>query len=521
MGEQSLGAFMVSVCRKYGDRPAIRSAVASRTYSELLERSTRLANALRGLGLEPGDRVALMLENRVEALESYLGCFLAGVVAVHVNDRLVAQEVRHILQDSGATVLVHTDGRTNVVDDVNDPTLLRTVVTIGSDIAIGALAYDELLESADDTYTPVVRAGSDPAVVGYTSGTSGFPKGAVLTHRGIISCVRMIPTVYRLTPYGRCAYTGTFSFISGLWGIHLPHLYVGARIDLLHPYTVDSWVEHVEREKCTFTNMSSPLADGLIAALERSPHAFDSIRTVMHAGSPLRREQTAALVALLGDRFTEVWGMTETGAPVTATVPGDWAGVQTDDVLGSVGRAVLTAQVRVVDASGNVSDVGEGELQVRAETLFAGYLGLEAATQAVLKDGWFNTGDLGRIDSEGYVYITGRASDLVISGGMNVYPSEVENVLVGHPGVQEAVVLGLPDARWGEAVTAVVVPRDGSSIDENELIAHVRQHLASYKKPTRVFFWDALPKNASQKIDKRAIRTRILGPDHRQQGEAR
>lgn len=519
MAEQSLGAFMVSLCRKYGARPAIRSAVASRTYDELLDRSTRLANALRGLGLRPGDRVAIMVENRVEALESYLGCFLAGVVAVHVNDRLVAREVRHILRDSGAEVLMHTDGRTSVVDQVDSPTL-RAVITIGDDRASGALAYEQLLAEADSSYTPVVRAASDPAVIGYTSGTSGFPKGAVLTHRGVISCIRLIPLVYRLTPYGRCAYTGTFSFISGLWGIHLPHLYVGARIDLLHPYTVESWVQHVEREKCTFTNMSSPLADGLIEALDRSPHAFDSVRTVMHAGSPLRRQQTAALVERLGDRFTEVWGMTESGGPVTATVPGDWAGAPTDDVFRSVGRAVATAQVRVVDGSGRVSDVGEGELQVRADTLFTGYLGLDEATGAVLKEGWFSTGDLGRIDSEGYVYLAGRASDLVISGGMNVYPAEVENVLVGHPGVREAVVLGLPDARWGEAVTAVVVPREGASVAEDDLIAHAREHLASYKKPTRVFFWDALPKNASQKINKREIRERILGPDDVQQGEA-
>lgn len=520
MAEQNLGVFMVSLCRKYGARPAIRSAVASRTYEELLDRSTRLANALRGLGVRPGGRVAIMVENRVEALEAYLGCFLAGVVAVHVNDRLAVREVRHILLDSQAEVLLHTDGRTAVVDQLDEPGL-RAVVTIGDDCATGALGYERLLAGAESTYTPVVRAGSDEAVIGYTSGTSGFPKGAMLTHRGIISCIRLIPLVYRLVPYGRCAYTGTFSFISGLWGIHLPHLYVGARIDLLHPYTVESWVEHVEREQCTFTNMSSPLADGLIDALDRSPHAFDSVRTVMHAGSPLRREQTAALVERLGDRFTEVWGMTESGGPVTATVPGDWGGAATDDVLRSVGRAVATANVRVVDAVGKTSDTGEGELQVRADTLFTGYLGLEEATGAVLKDGWFSTGDLGRVDSEGYVYLTGRASDLVISGGMNVYPAEVENVLVEHPEVCEAVVLGLPDPRWGEAVTAVVVRREGASLDEDELITHARQHLASYKKPTRVLFWDALPRNASQKVDKRGIRERILRSETIPQGEVR
>ncbi len=519
MAEQDLGAFMAAVCRRYGTRTAIRSAAECRTFNELLERSTRLANALRGLGVQPGGRVAIMVENRVEALEAYVGCFLAGVVAVHVNDRLVAREVRHILDNSSAEILLHTDGCTRVVDELNAPGL-RAVVTIGADLARDALAYEHLLESAGTTYAPVIRSGSDEAVIGYTSGTTGFPKGAVLTHRGIISCVRLIPLVYNLTPYGRCAYTGTFSFISGLWGIHLPHLYVGASIDLLHPYTVESWVEHVERERCTFTNMSSPLADGLIEALSRSPRAFDAVRTVIHAGSPLRREQTVALVERLGDRFTEVWGMTESGGPVTATVPGDWHAARTDDIFGSVGRAVATASVRVVDSLGHVSDVGEGQLQVRADTLFDGYLGLEDASAGVLEDGWFSTGDLGRIDTEGFVYLTGRASDLVISGGMNVYPAEVENVLVGHPGVRECVVLGMPDQRWGEAVTAVVVPEEGARLDGGELIAHARLQLASYKKPQRIYVWDELPRNASQKVDKRRIRELILAPNP-EYGEAR
>jgi acyl-CoA synthetase (AMP-forming)/AMP-acid ligase II len=518
MADQELGTFLAAVCRRHRGRPAVRSGSRTATYDELFDRAVRLANGLRGLGVQPGGRVALMVENRIEALEAYIGCFLAGVVAVHVNDRLLAREVAHILGDSRAEVLIHTDGRTPVIEQL-EKTGLRAVVTIGDQVARGARSYEDLIGSADGIYAPVARSGSDVAVVGYTSGTTGFPKGAVLTHSGIISCIRLIPMVYNLTPYGRCAYTGTFSFISGLWGIHLPHLYVGASIDLLHPYTIESWVEHVRRERCTFTNMPSPLADGLLEALEKDPHAFDGVRTVMHAGSPLRRDQVVALVDRLGDRFVEVWGMTESGGPITATVPGDWRGAPTPDVFRSVGRAVATASIRVVDALGQVSPVGEGQLQVRADTLFAGYLGNEEATSAALQNGWLSTGDLGRIDAEGYVYLDGRASDLVISGGMNVYPAEVEAALCGHPAVRDAVVLGLPDPKWGEAVVAVVVAKGGADPAEEELIAYVRGMLASYKKPQRVFFWNELPRNASQKINKRLIRERLIEP--LEQGEAR
>jgi acyl-CoA synthetase (AMP-forming)/AMP-acid ligase II len=371
------------------------------------------------------------------------------------------------------------------------------------------VSYDDLVTSSARLSDLPTRAGRDTAVVAYTSGTTGRPKGALLSHDGIISCTGMIPTLYQLPRYGGCAFMGTFSFIGSLWGIHLPHLYLGATIDLLQPCTVDEWVAHVERESCTFANLSSPLADALIEQLRARPEAFASMRRVIHAGSPLRPSQTAALVELLGDRFTEVWGMTESGGPVTTSVDGDWAATPASELGTYVGRAVPGATVRVIDSTGKVRDSGSGELVVRTDTLFVGYLANPEATSAVLDDRWYRTGDLGRIDADGRVHIQGRASDLVISGGMNVYPAEVESVLAEHPEVRDVVVVGMPHHKWGEAVTAVVVPADGAAPREAELIAFAREHLASFKKPQRIHVWGDVPRNASQKVNRREIRERL------------
>ncbi|MBS4754539.1 acyl--CoA ligase [Nocardioides sp. zg-ZUI104] len=507
MVEPGLGVFLTDVCTRHADRIAIRTRAGSRTYAELLDGAGRLAGALRALGLAPGTRVALMMENRVEAIEAYLGCFLADVVAVHVNDRLVAREVQYILDDSGAEALIHTDGCREVIAQI-DRSRLRSIVVVGAE-GTGTPSYAELLAGAERAVEQATRFGRDIAVIAYTSGTTGRPKGAAMTHEGMITCTRLIPEVYQLPQYGGAAFMGSFSFISGLWGIHLPHLYLGATIDLLQPAKVEEWVDHVEREGSTFTNVSSPLADELIAQLRSRPQAFASIRRVIHAGSPLRPSQTAALVELLGDRFTEVWGMTESGGPVTTTRDGDWAATPVERMGGFVGRAVPGTTVRIIDALGQVADTGSGELQVRTSTLFDGYLGNPNATDAVLKDGWYRTGDLGRVDEDGRIHLDGRASDLVISGGMNVYPAEVESVLAEHPAVGDVVVLGMPHDKWGEAVTAVVVPAHGANPQEEELIAYARRHLASFKKPQRVHVWGDVPRNASQKVDRRKIRERL------------
>lgn len=507
----TLGDLLVASCRRYGDRVALTGRDGVRTYRELLDRGTRLANALTGLGLQPGDHVAAMLEDTVTAFEVYVGCAIGGFPIVHVNDRLVAREVDYILDDSDAVAFVHTDGRSELAGELSTTSAMRGIVTIGPQRSPGALDYERLLEAASTTVPRAGRTPEDLAILGYTSGTTGFPKGAMASHRAVVGCIKLIPFAYRLPMYGRCAFTGTLSFVSGIWGVILPHLYTGGTVSFLMPYTVDSWVDHMIEHRSTFTYAPSPLVPGFVAEARRRPEVLTHLESVLHSASPLPPEHARELVDVIGERYVEVWGMTETVAPLTVTAREDWRGAcPADDIFASVGRPLATAGVRVVDADRRPVATGEiGELVVEADTMFSGYWGNPDKSAEVLVEGEYYTGDLGRVDGSGYVYVTDRAKDLIISGGMNVYPAEVEAVLATLPGVAEVAVIGTPHERWGEAVTAVIVRAPGSDIGVDDVLELARRDLASYKKPAVIEFVDALPRNAGMKVQKHLLRERF------------
>lgn len=507
-----IGELLATACQRYYHRPALVRRGETRTYGELLERGARLANALRGAGLAPGTPVAAMLEDRIESLEVYIGAFFGGYPVIHINDRLAAPEVAHILADSGARALFHTDGRSAVVDAAGARSMVELLVTIGEDRPTGATGFGELVTQARSALIVSPRAVGDLAIVGYTSGTTGLPKGAMISQGALTSCVRLMPSLFRISSYGRCAFTGTLSFVSGIWGVLLPHLYTGGTVTFLHPYTAESWADHIEADQSTFTYAPTPFIPAFAAQMRRRPKALRSVESVIHSGSPVPRAHVQELVEVIGERYIEVWGMTEGVAPFSATTRSDWRGAEADDVFASAGRAFPTASIRVVGRDGRILDPGEeGELTVQADIMFDGYLGDAAKTAEAMGPHGFRTGDLGRLDAGGYVYVTGRAKELIISGGMNVYPAEVEAALATLPGVAECAVLGLPDERWGEAVTAVIVAAPGSSLTEEAVIAHVRTRIAGYKRPQRVHFVASLPRNASLKVRKDQLRSDLDG----------
>ncbi|MFM8867404.1 MAG: class I adenylate-forming enzyme family protein [Ilumatobacteraceae bacterium] len=507
---ETLGSILRNACERYGDRTALVGRDGTRTYRQLLDRGSRLANALAGLGLQPGDHVAALLEDTVTAFETYIGCALGGFPIVHVNDRLVSREVDYILDNADARALVHTDGRTPIVDGLESKGSLSHIVTIGPNRAAGALDYEELLEKASARPALVDRRPEDLAILGYTSGTTGFPKGAMVTNRAVVGCIKLIPHAYRLPMYGRCAFTGTLSFVSGIWGVILPHLYLGGTVNFLFPYTIESWVEHMVANRSTFTYAPTPLVMGFVQEASKQPQVLDHLQTVLHSASAISPVQAKALTDLIGDRYVEVWGMTETVGPLTGTTRADWRGAhQADDIHATVGRPLATASVRVVDRDGNPLPIGEtGELVTRCDTMFSGYYKNPEKTAEVLRDGEYFTGDLGRIDDGGYVYVTDRAKDMIISGGMNIYPAEVENALLQVGGVAEVAVVGTADDRWGETVVAVVVRKD-ENLTEDAVIEGAKSLLASYKKPTRVMFVDSLPRNAGMKVQKHVLREQL------------
>ena len=323
-----------------------------------------------------------------------------------------------------------------------------------------------------------------------------------------------MPSMFRISSYGRCAFTGTLSFVSGLWGVIFPHLYTGGTITFLHPYTP--------------AVLGRPLAGRPLDVHLRADAVHPPVRgraaaaagarccpleSVIHSGSPVPRSHVEDLVDVIGERYVEVWGMTEGVAPFTATTRDDWrergqrAGAATS--TRSAGRAFPSASVAAVGRGRpeRCRRGEEGELTVAADIMFDGYLGDAAKTGASFGPHGFRTGDLGPLDEAGYVYVTGRARELIISGGANVYPAEVEAALATLPGVAECTVLGLPDERWGEAVTAVIVAARGRPAHRARTsIAHLRTRIAGFKRPQRVYFAESLPRNASLKVRKDVVR---------------
>ncbi len=309
---------------------------------------------------------------------------------------------------------------------------LRLLVTIGADRPPGAIGFDDVVTTGRSDLQITSRAAGDLAVVGYTSGTTGLSEGAMISQRALTECVRLMPSMFRISSYGRCAFTGTLSFVSGIWGVILPHLYTGGTVTFLHPYTPESRAGHIEAHQSTFTYAPTPFIPAFAAEMRRRPKALRSVESVIHSGSPVPRAHVQDLVDVIGERYIEVWGMTEGVAPFSATTREDW---------------------RTGGLGGGAEDVYEA-----APDEAAGCFGPRG----------FRTGDLGRLDPAGYVYVTGRVKDLIISGGMNVYPAEVEAALAALPGVAECVVLGMPDERWGDGGDGGDRARAGGEADRGQ-----------------------------------------------------
>ena len=504
---ETVGAVLARSLWRASDRVALRAHGEVRTHRELLEGAARFANSLAGNGLRPGDSVALMVADRVEGVEAYLGCLIGGYPIIHVNDRLAAAEVRGVLADATPRGFVYTGEVGPRIADLDALENVPVVLGLGEVAAGTHLSWSNLRESASSVVPEIDRQPDDLAIVGYTSGTTGAPKGVMHTQRTLVRILRHMPVHFDMRPRSRCAFTGTLSFVAGIWGVVLPHLYLGGELSFMAGLGPDEWFDRMVAEGSQFTYVPTPFAGAFVEHVQRRPEVLETLRVAMHSGSKMPASDVRALVDAVGSRFAEAYGMTETGAPVTRTEHEDWTPAgRAEDIYASAGRPVHLADVSILDGAGRELPAGEtGEIAVRSDTQFVGYLGRPDLTAEAVPDGRLRTGDIGRLDEAGYLYVTDRAKDMIVSGGMNVYPAEVEAAMAGVPGLRELAVFGVPDERWGETVVAFAVASD-PSLDEAAVISAARERIASYKKPTAVRFVESLPRTASLKIDKPALR---------------
>jgi long-chain acyl-CoA synthetase len=461
------------------------------TYTELAGRCRRLVGGLFGLGLGPGDRVAILATNSLPYLEAYLAIPAGNLVIVPLNTRQAEPELRYALEDSGARVLI-TD---------RDPGRLADVVDHVVSIPDG---YEALREGASERELGTDVTSESLAGLFYTGGTTGASKGVMLSHGNLIANAIHMMVTQPLLPGDRFAViapmfhaAGSFAVLATVWtaGCHvmLPVFDPGEAVDLL------------EREAITATLVVPTMLAAMADAQLAKPRDVSNLRELGHGGSPIATEVVRrAHKAFPGARLTHWYGTTET-APIATALPNEQE-VLDGERARSCGQATVGLDVRVVDLDDRELPTGEvGEVVIRGANVMQGYWKKPEQTASALRDGWYHTGDLGYLDDEGYLFLVDRLKDMIVSGGENVYSTEVEEVLYKHSMVLEAAVFGVPHDTWGEAVYAVVVPR--GDVTTIELVEHCKQHLGGYKIPKEIALREEpLPKSGPGKVLKRELR---------------
>jgi len=494
----------------------VRDARRTLTYAQWDERASRLANALLGLGLAKGDRVALLAYNAIEWLEIYAALARAGLVAVPVNFRLVGTEIAYIAEHAGARAFIVQEDLRPTVEPIRAslPIPPEAFVLFGADgPREGWRDYEVLIAGAASTPPAAEVAPRDLFALMYTSGTTGRPKGAMRSHEGNAQIAFATALEFGLS----CDDTGLL--VMPL--CHANSLYFGVTFAMLGATLVVDDRRHFDaaatlatlaRERITFTSLVPThyiMMLDLPAEL-KSQHDLLAVGKLLISSAPARKETKLAVLQLFpNSRLFELYGSTEAGW-VTILRPDEQI-----ERIGSVGREWAgSGAIRLLDAGRREVPDGEvGELFSRTAYVFDGYWKNPEKTTEAFDGAWCSVGDMARRDAQGYIHLVDRKSNMIISGGENIYPSEVEVVLAAHPAVQDVAVVGVPDAKWGEAVQAVVVPRPGVAVSEAELVGWCRERLAGYKRPRVVRFIaeGEMPRTATGKIQHRALRTKLLG----------
>jgi O-succinylbenzoate-CoA ligase len=481
------------------------------TYPELNARSNRTANLLKNMEIVKGDRVALLLMNGVEFVESFFALAKIGAIVVPLNWRLVPAELSYILKDSGSTTLIFgsdfNDKAAELHAGGSESTMVENWLHVGDGAAVPDFArdYAELHAAAPEAEPEADASDDDLLYIMYTSGTTGLPKGAVHTHMTAIwACMTMAATseirfkdrtVVVLPLY----HVGALTPMTGA-------VYGGHTFVVMRAFDPEATWRIAQKEKITTMLLVPAMLNFMLQVPGHEKYDISTVRWIMSGASPVPISLIEAYEKL-GIEIHQVYGLTETCGPACLISP--------DDAMrkaGSTGKAFFHTDVRVVNSNGaDVKPDEPGEVIIRGRHLMKEYWNQPEATAEAIVDGWLYSGDVATMDDEGFVYIQDRTKDMVISGGENVYPAEIENVILTHPDVVEVAVIGQPSEKWGESPLAVVVRR-GETLSEGDVLLHCKGKLAPFKMPQGVEFIDEIPRNLTGKVLKRVLREQFPGP---------
>ncbi len=513
---KTLGAVLQRHAAQRPDTPALIFEDQVLNYGALDRRADQVAGGLRAFGLAPGARIAVLAKNQPAFFELLFAAARAGYVLVPVNYRLAGPEVAYVVNDAQATLLFVDAAFAPLIETLlPQMPMLQQVVALDGGHA-SWLDYRSWRDAATSDQAPPA---ADPGAVVlqmYTSGTTGHPKGAQLSHGNFLT---LLPGALR--EFGKwhaddvsLVCMPLFHIAGAGWG--LVGLYLGIPNVLMREVDPAAILALIPRYRVTKTLFVPAVILFLLDAAAKQPVDFSSLDLVAYGASPIPLELLRRAIAVFGCGFVQLYGLTETTGAITVLPAEDHAD-PTGERLKSCGRPMQGVDLRIVDGEGKPLPAGGiGEVICRTPQLMRGYWHLPEANAQAIRGGWFFTGDAGYLDADGYLYIYDRVKDMIVSGGENIYPAEVESALFGHPAVADVAVIGVPDRKWGEAVKAVVVRRPGASVSEAELIAHARQQIAGYKLPKSVDFVDALPRNPTGKLLKRELRKTYWADQQRQ-----
>lgn len=508
--EVAVFQFLIDSARLYPDNDAIIFFDQKINYSELNELSDRFANFLQNNGVQKGDRVAIMAPNCPQNVICFFGALKAGAVVVQHNPMYVERELEHQLNDSGSETMVCLADLYQKIKSIRNKTPLKNVVIFnmdGSAVSIGEEVVDlkDVFSNYNADYNHIPVESTDLALLQYTGGTTGVSKGCMLTHRNLVANVlQTVEVVGKNYRRGNDHIIGVLPLfhVYGLTCVMNMSVYMGITMILFPRFEPKAIIEAIHNFKVGVYFASPTMLIAINSYKDIDKYDLRCLHTCVSGSAPLPNEVKEAFLALTGVEVVEAYGLSE-ASPVTHSNP-----VNGKVKTGSIGLVVPDTDMRVVDINtgGECGIKQAGEMWVKGPQVMLGYWNRPDETANVFEDGWLKTGDVVEMDEEGYVYIVSRKKDVIIAGGYNIYPVEVEDVLFTCPGVMEAVVVGVPDEYRGETVKAVIVLKEGATATKEDVITYCRTKLAAYKVPRIVEFRDQLPKSAVGKVLRRLLR---------------
>lgn len=502
--------------RRNSDRFPEKTAIVfenhSHTWRDVNNRVNALAHALREQGLKKGDRLGILMQNCLQYWEVYWAAAKMGIINVPLSYRLTPGELEQLVNHASIKGLVTGEECYSQVDYLKEKVETLTTIIGIDNVPDYMLDYEELVSTYPVDEPSSVAEEDDIFAIFYTSGTTGLPKGAMVSHRNL-EANSLNQMIVDRSEHDDVNLVSTPLYHMGAVFFGITYHLLGCTTHVHRRFNPRGVLEGISRDKITVMLLIPTMLNMMLNDPHFDDYDLSSLRLVFYGGGPMPQKVLERAIEKLDCGFTQGYGLTET-LEATFLTSEDHRLAETEQQrrrLTSAGREAVTAEVRIVDDEGNELPPGEvGEILIKSYSVVKGYWNMPELSAEVIKDGWFYTEDLGYLDDERYLFVVDRKKDMIISGGVNIYPKEIEEVLFKHPKVLEAAIIGVPDEMWGESIMAVVVLKEGENATAEEIIDYCQQHLASLKKPKIVEFVDAIPKNPSGKVLKRVLRDRYV-----------